>query len=252
MSNEPIIFYDIPSTAPGCAWSPNTWIIRYALNLKGLEYKTVWVEYPDIADLCKRIGAAPSMIRKNGSPYYTLPVIEDPATGTVLSESLLITEYLDATYPGTHALIPPGTRTLQRSSYDHVTTASTEYIMPAVADILRPRSKGYFVRTREESFGKKLADMTPTGEAHEIAWKELEAGFGRVSSWMKDDMFVMGDVVSYADLVVAGEFQWFKKSFGEESDKWKDMLTWQGGRWAKLVNNLQKYEGPAEEAPISE
>ena len=25
---EPIVFYDIPNTTPGCAWSPNTWKTR--------------------------------------------------------------------------------------------------------------------------------------------------------------------------------------------------------------------------------
>jgi len=251
MSNEPILLYDIPSKAPGCAWSPNTWIIRYALNFKGLAYKTVWVEYPDIADVCKQIGAEHSMIRKNGNPYYSLPVIQDPKTNAVISESLRIAEYLDATYPGTQKLIPAGTRTLQRSfrvAYDVTTDASTQFIMPAVAGILLPRSKEYFVRTREAAFGKKLPDMAPTGEAREVAWKEFEAGLGKVSAWMKeDDLFFMGDTVSYADFVVAGEMQWFMKGFGEESVEWRDMLAWQGGRWAKLLDNLKKYEGPAEE-----
>ena len=27
-----IIFYDIPSTLPGKAWSPNTWKTRYVMN----------------------------------------------------------------------------------------------------------------------------------------------------------------------------------------------------------------------------
>ncbi|KAJ7782277.1 hypothetical protein DFH07DRAFT_318531 [Mycena maculata] len=253
MSNEPILFYDIPSTAPGCAWSPATWRIRYALNLKGLKYKTVWVEYPDIADLCKRIGAAPSMIRKNGSPYYSLPVIEDPNTGTVLSDSPLIAEYLDAAYPDTHRLIPPGTRTLQKSfsaAYDDATDPVVSFIVPAVARILRPRSEEYFIRTREADFGKKLTEMEPTGEEYDVAWKAFETGLGKVSAWMKaDEPFVMGDVISFADLVVAGEMQWFMKAFGEGSDKWKDMLSWHNGRWAKLIDNLKKYEGPAEETP---
>ncbi|KAJ7505487.1 glutathione S-transferase [Mycena galericulata] len=255
-SNEPIIFYDIPSTAPGCAWSPNTWKVRYALNYKGLAYKTVWVEYPDIADHCKSIGAEHTMIRKDGTPYYSLPVIQDPKTGTIVSDSTSIIEYLDATYPDTPRVIPVGTRTLQKSfqvAYDRATEAATQFIIPAVAAILSPRSQEYFVRTREASFRKKLSDIAPTGEAHQKAWKEFEEGLGRIDSWMKEeDLFIMGNIVSIADFLVAGELQWFMKGFGEESDKWKDMLTWHGGRWAKLLSNLKKYEGPAEEMPSFE
>ncbi|KAJ7134418.1 glutathione S-transferase [Mycena epipterygia] len=254
MSNEPILFYDIPSTAPGCAWSPNTWKIRYALNLKGLAYKTVWVEYPDIEDRCKAIGAAPTMIRKNGTPYYSLPVIQDPKTGVVVSDSDAIAEYLDSTYPDTPVLLPVGTHTLQKTfrvAYDRATDSMIPYIMPAVAGILRPRSEEYFVRTREASFGKKLSDMAPTGEAHEAAWKEVEEGFGKVNRWFKEgDQFVMGDVLSLADLLIAGELQWFMKGFGEDSDKWKDMMAWHGGRWARLFSNLKKYEGPIEDIGI--
>ncbi|KAJ7505494.1 glutathione S-transferase [Mycena galericulata] len=252
-SNEHIIFYDIPSTAPGCAWSPSTWKVRYALNYKGLAYKTVWVEYPDIADLCKKIGAEPAMICQDGTPHYTLPVIQDPKTGTVLSESLHIAEYLDSTYPDTPKVIPTGTFTLQKSfqvSCDQATNASTQFIIPAIAGILLPRSKEYYVRTREVRFGKKLSDVVPAGEAHETAWKEFEEGLGRIDSWMKEeDLFIMGDTPSFADLAITGKLQWFRKGFGEDSDKWKDIMAWHGGRWAKLLNNLKKYEGPADAIP---
>ncbi|KAJ6557293.1 hypothetical protein DFH09DRAFT_541899 [Mycena vulgaris] len=251
MSIKPIVFYDIPSTAPGCVWSPNTWIIRYALNFKGLPYSTTWVEYPDIADVCKAIGAEPSMIRKNGTPYYSLPVIRDPNTGTVVSDSARIAEYLDATYPDTPKLIPAGTRTLQkafRAAFDNASGPIAPYIIPAIAGILRPRSEEYFVRTREEHFKKKLADLVPTGEAHEIAWKEVEAGYGKIHGWMLEgDPFVMGETISLADFCVAGEMQWCMTGFGADSDKWKDMMTWHGGRWARLIDALKKYEGPVEE-----
>ncbi|KAJ7935455.1 hypothetical protein B0H13DRAFT_2226904 [Mycena leptocephala] len=236
MSNEPIIFYDIPSKAPGCTWSPNTWKIRYAFNLKGLAYKTVWVEYPDIMDLCKSIGAEPTMIRKNGTPTILYP----------------IADYLDSTYPDTPKVIPAGTHALQKAfrvAYAEASDPLIPYIIPAIANILRPKSEEYYVRTREVSFGKKLVDMVPTGEAHKVAWKEVEAGFGKVDRWLNEGAnegapFVMGDQVSFADFTIAGELQWCMKGFGEDSDLWKDMMTWHGGRWAKLINSLKKYEGP--------
>ncbi|KAJ7065898.1 hypothetical protein B0H15DRAFT_1028091 [Mycena belliarum] len=251
MSTQPIIFYDIPSTAPGCAWSPNTWKIRYAFNLKGLPYKTTWIEYPDIADLCKSIGAEPTMIRKDGSPYYSLPVIKDPNTGAVVSDSARIADYLDATYPNLPKLMPAGTETLQRGfrvAAESATDPLTPYVIPAVAHILHPRSKEYFVRTREERFGKKLEDVVPTGEAHDVAWKALEAGYAKINGWTTPGSpFVMGDTVSYADLVIAAELQWCLKAFGANSDSWKGMMAWHEGRWARLISDLQRYEGPNED-----
>lgn len=126
--------------------------------------------------------------------------------------------------------------------------------MPAVAKILRPKSEEYFVRTREVSFGKKLVDMTPTGEAHKLAWKEVESGFGKVDRWLNDGPnegapFVMGDQISFSDFMIAGELQWCLTAFGEDSELWRDMMVWHGGRWAKLFNNLKKYEGPLEDMP---
>ncbi|KAJ8699426.1 hypothetical protein PTI98_002541 [Pleurotus ostreatus] len=68
-----IIFYDIPSSLEPQAWSHNTWRVRYALNIKGIPYQTVWVEYPDIEAVCKKIGASPT---GEEAPHYTLPVIK--------------------------------------------------------------------------------------------------------------------------------------------------------------------------------
>ncbi|KAJ7645638.1 hypothetical protein DFH06DRAFT_1212010 [Mycena polygramma] len=252
MSNDPIILYDIPSKAAGCAWSPNTWKIRYSLNYKGLAYTTVWIEYPDIEALYKKIGAEPPEVHDNGKPYYCLPVIQDPNTGAVVSDSARIAYYLDSTYPDTPELIPAGTHVLQkvfRVASDATRERLIPYVLPAVAKILRRPSKEYYVRTREERFGKKLENVVPTGEAHEVAWKAVEEGYGKLDRWLNEGMnegapFVMGDKVSFADFAIAGDLQWCMRGFGEDSNQWKDMMTWHGGRWAKLIDNLKKYEGP--------
>lgn len=104
---------------------------RYALNFKGLSYTTVWVEYPDIKvpensksvvdvflganapqALCIEIGAEPTAKDGEGKDLYTLPVIKDPNTGKVVSDSNRIAAYLDEIYPE-HPLVPSGTSGLQ-------------------------------------------------------------------------------------------------------------------------------------------
>lgn len=43
-----ITLYDLDCKGRRACWSPNTWKIRYVLNLKNLDYDTIWLELPDI------------------------------------------------------------------------------------------------------------------------------------------------------------------------------------------------------------
>lgn len=102
---------------------------RFALNFKGLAYRTVWVEYPDIgkvirpcraqtrliqcpATVAQKIGAkpAPTIV---GISMPTVPMIYDPSTDTAMSDSSEIVKYLDKQYPSETAIIPAGTDALQ-------------------------------------------------------------------------------------------------------------------------------------------
>jgi glutathione S-transferase len=85
------------------------------LNYKRIPYKTVWVEYPYIKPLYLELKQEPTTIA-NGKPEYTLPAIHDPNTGTFVSDSFRIAQYLDKTYPD-RPLIPEGTAGLQ-SAFD--------------------------------------------------------------------------------------------------------------------------------------
>lgn len=245
---EMIILYDIPSTIPGQAWSPNPWKTRYCLNYKGLAYKTVWVEYPDIEAHSKKIGTLPTDV-KTGKPYYSLPAIYDPKTKTALAESALIAEYLDATYPDTPRLFPPRTHPLQHafvSAFMPTLSALWQFALPAVNTILNPPSQEYFRRTREVVFGKKLEDVIPTGRAAEEEWAKVKAGFDIVDGWLQkgevDGPYLYGQEPVFADFVVASFILWVRKLWGADSQKWKDIMSWNDGRWEALIQGLEKYE----------
>ncbi|KAF8979309.1 hypothetical protein BDQ17DRAFT_1215757, partial [Cyathus striatus] len=107
-----LTFYDIPSKVPGQAWSPTNWKVRFILNYKQLEYKTEWIEYPDIEAFCKQHGIPPTATKLDGTGYYTLPAIHDEKTGIYKADTIPIAQYLDMTYPDTPAVIPSGTETL--------------------------------------------------------------------------------------------------------------------------------------------
>ncbi|KAJ7492031.1 hypothetical protein FB451DRAFT_1021747 [Mycena latifolia] len=245
-SSSLITLYDIDSSVPGRAWSPNTAKARYALNFKGLPFKTVWVEHPDIEAVCKKIGAKPT---SPGGLQYTLPVIHDPSTDTVVSDSIEIARYLDATYPDRPRLIPVGTAALHYAFTDaHAATLGPlyAYALPATLPILHPVGQDYFRRTREELVfgGRRLEDVMPTGEAHVAMWQKVKDGLGVVDGWIskngESSRFVMGDEMCYADITVGGYLRWAKLVLGREL--WEEIMGWHGGRWSNLMSALEKYE----------
>ncbi|PPR00407.1 hypothetical protein CVT26_009692 [Gymnopilus dilepis] len=244
-----IIFYDIPSAAPENAWSPNTWKTRFALNYKGIPYKTEWVEYPDIEAHCIKLGIDATQKKADGKPLYTLPAIHDTSTGAYIADSLKIAEYLDKTYPDTPRLFPNNTVGLQVAFVEAFVSnlsALWQFALPAVNKILNPSSEAYFRRTREAMFGKTMEDLTPTGEAGAAEWAKFEKGLGNVNEWYNKNggkgPFLLGETPSWGDLVVASYLIWLRIIFGAESRQWKDISSWHGGRWKTLLDSLKEYQ----------
>ncbi|KAF9041079.1 hypothetical protein BDZ89DRAFT_1060370 [Hymenopellis radicata] len=232
MSSSPsLTLYDIPSKSPQQPWSPNTWKTRYALNYKGLPHQTVWVEYPDIADLYKKNGAEACEI-KNGAPHYTLPLLHDASTGKFVSDSTAIAQYLEATYPDTPRLFPEGSSPILARFRDELKDKLGNlrlFAYPKTYKVLNPSSAEYFRRARELEFGKRLED--------------IKAGMGDVAGWMKKDgKFFLGDTLCYADILAASYLMWIRAIFGKGSEEWADIMTWQDGRWATFMKDMEKYE----------
>ncbi|PSR72270.1 hypothetical protein PHLCEN_2v11862 [Hermanssonia centrifuga] len=244
--SAPIVLYDIPATDPKRkAWSPNTWKVRYSLSFKGLPYKTEWVEYPDIEPLCIKIGAPATSTKADGRPYYTLPVIYDPSTKSVVADSLNIVRYLDKTYPDTPKLLPTGTEAFQAAFLDSAWPSIGFHVFKIIISRtctgLNEPSQTYFRTTREQTFGKKLEDV-----GGEEAWKELDAGLGKLDSWLsangpgKDNLFT-GDTITLSDFQVASLLTWAKVVCGEDSEDWKRLAGLQNGKWEGYLAQFEKY-----------
>ncbi|KAG6872892.1 hypothetical protein C0995_005597 [Termitomyces sp. Mi166 len=245
---EPIIFYDIASTIPGQCWSSNLWKTRYSLNFKRLPYKTEWVEYPDIAPMSKKMGFLPTAMHGE-NPYYSLPAIYDPNHSTLLSDSALIAQYLDKAYPNTPKLFPPGSHALQYAFIDalgYKLEPIRAFALPASHAILNPRSKEYFRRTREAHFGKPLEDIAPKGEVAIEEWAKVEKGLNDVAVWLEkgkeNGPYFLGQEPAFVDFVLAAHLLYYKKIWGVDSQQWKDISTWDNGRWERLVKDFEKYE----------
>ncbi|KAF7302521.1 hypothetical protein HMN09_00886500 [Mycena chlorophos] len=236
-----IVLYDIASTL-GTTFSPNVAKTRYCLNVKKLRFTTVWLEYAEIAPLCKKIGAKPT-----SDDHYTLPVIYDPTTDTAIAGSLEIAFYLDSTYPESVQLISPGTEALHYAftdAFQALLAPLETYALPATLKVVNSTSQEYFDRTRGRRLGvERLADAIPVaGSDSDVAsWKQFKGIFDHINGWFaKSGLYFGGDKLCYADITVAAYLRWIRLVL--DKYRWEDISGWHGGRWRRLMVEMERYE----------
>lgn len=218
---------------------------RYALNIKGLTYKTVWVEFPDIEAVAKQINAK-ALYERDGAPLYTLPMLFDHTTGRAVTDSWNIVKYLDETYPATYAVIPRGTAVLQKA-FQEVVEAKLQigiflYTVMQTSSQMNPRSREWYRRTREAELGRTLEEVGPEGSEERVRlWKNIIDVFSQVSLWMKENeegtVFVCGKRPTFSDFVIVSHLTWVKRVLGPQSKEYQELMTANGGIWASLAGS---------------
>jgi len=217
---------------------------RYCLNYKALPYRTEWIEYPDIKALCLKLGAPSNHFEDDGiTPLYTLPVIYDPVSNSVISESFNIAVYLDTQYPDTPRVLPHGTRALQHAFAQQVSYRTAPnlrgFIDTAVLEKLPERSQEFYQSTRDVS--------APRGEDAVTRWDAFQKGLSSINKHYTEAReeiggdFLCENTPTFADFAVASALQWCYRGFGSESEQWKDIASWQEGKWAGFLQSLNKY-----------
>ncbi|KAJ7597745.1 hypothetical protein C8J56DRAFT_1012002 [Mycena floridula] len=221
---------------------------RLTLNYKGLPYRTVWLEYPEIKELSISLGAESTITLPNGDQVYTLPLIHDLSTGAVVSDSAKIAKYLDEQYPETPKVFAPGTDGLYEAFLEAFMTViyppTWPLLFPYFPKILNPPSLEYYRKTREPRLGKTLEGMRPGTEEEKVEqWKKAEVAFGKMAKWMpKDSLFIMGgDKPTLPDFVIGAALVGYRLIFGAESEEWKLMEKFDDGRWARTLRAWDKY-----------
>ncbi|KAF9063083.1 hypothetical protein BDP27DRAFT_1335619 [Rhodocollybia butyracea] len=241
-----ITLYDFDSKTKH-PWNVSVWKARYSLNFKKVPYKTIWIEYPDIEPTMKKLGARPTSLRGDGSPMYTLPVIHDDSTGAIISDSALIAEYLDKTYPTSTELIPRGTHTLQAAFRGLIESKMFPLGLLVVPELIREVVNGpsaeYMTSHYLPKFGiSDLATWTLSEEQRIAEWDKVKELLGSVHVMMKaEDKWIMGDEISFADFAVASVFEMIKAAVGKGSEDWKRVLSWHDGRWDRMMTELERY-----------
>ncbi|EGN94156.1 hypothetical protein SERLA73DRAFT_78076 [Serpula lacrymans var. lacrymans S7.3] len=243
--SQPIILYDLPGKVPGKALSGNIFKTRYTLAYKGLVFQSVWIESQDIEERMKAIGAKPTGRKPDGSgDFYTLPTIQDPSTGAVVSDSFAIAEYLEKTYPSKPTVFPRNTKALIsafESAFMNTLGPAFPVMNVVVAPKLYPKNEEYFKKQAEVRFGVKWEDISPVGPKRDADWKNTKAAFGIIDGWYSKSggKWIMGDTFSYADILVAAWMRCFSVAF--DKDQWEEVKSWNGGRWDDIVEEINKY-----------
>lgn len=112
-------------------------------------------------------------------------------------------------------------------------------VMRPTLDTLNEASRDYFEST-------KPCTPLPSGDGLKELWGNLESGFGTVDGWYAKNpagqTFFAGQEATFADVVIAARLIWIRQIWGEDSAEWKNVLTWHGGRWAKLMEAMKPFE----------
>lgn len=265
-----IVFYDIamrPPVEKNCC-SVNPWKTRLALNFKGVPYSTSWVPLPDIAKVRSSLKVPPCRKFADGSDFFTLPIIEDHATNSLVGDSFDIAVYLQKTYPNSGAgdLFPPQTldyiftppsaiavplsdcREGEFSEYAkfnmYVDAAFSTHVQlsvqcfpfdPATAEI----SKAEFARRAGVS---SWDDFSLVGEAREKTKESFRKTLGELAKIFQKDTsgpFVLGTKASYADLIVGGWLRLMRATLPES--EWEELRSWHDGIFGQLHDALEVY-----------
>ncbi|KEY66741.1 hypothetical protein S7711_06787 [Stachybotrys chartarum IBT 7711] len=240
MSTQKFVLYDLPSkdTATPKCWSLNPWKIRLALNYKGVEYETQWLEYPDIAPTLKGMGVPPGADEKTP---YTIPAVRFP-DGTFAMDSKAIYPEIERRYPSPAYPSVPSDDAATQQTYQF-TSACLSALAPVVLPII-PRSilseysAEYFQRTRKQWFGMSL-DELEAQKGGDDAWARSKESFGQAAALLKKNggPFLLGQQFSWADCIFAGFLHFLKRAVGPEGfkrlEEWPEIIAYYDacGKW---------------------
>jgi len=269
MISETLILYDIASAPPSRTFAPNPWKTRFALNFLGIPYRTQWVDMPDISALRTKLQVPANRTLPDGTPFHTLPVVQDPRTGVVIGDSFEIACYLDHTYPNGPRLFRPLTTGLTAAFNAQVDSIFTKAAGVCGPLPLNPATAEASYTMFAQRFGvMSLAELQPSREQHEAMMTGLGAALGELAKayrhtggttdhvWRaggsdpaqsqrppegreEAGVFLDGDGPAYADFIVGAWLRMFFESMRPED--WQRLRSWQGGFWGKVFDALEPW-----------
>lgn len=209
----PVTLYDLPSKPPNKSWSLNPWKTRLALNYKGVEYQTDWIEYPDLEPTFKSFSLPPNGPADTGySVDYTSPALRFD-DGTVVMDSWKIIHEIEKRYPAPSLHLDEPIVEWIRLHISKLQKPLSPNVIPKVSrNLLNEPSRVFFERTRHVRFGMPLADYEKE-RGGEKPWEEVKEPAEEVAERLRKNggPFFLGEQVSYADFIFVGFLHFLKR-----------------------------------------
>ena len=164
-------------------------IARLLLNLKGIPYKTEWLEYPDIAPTLKSFGIPPN---EPPDTAYTCPAIR--ISDKYVMDSRKIADVLEKEYPSPPLhLDSPIVKKVEELFPQCIRPLRPVFLPKVARTVLSPRSAEYFSRTRAELSGMDLWQLEKE-KGGESAWQACESKWKELGTLLKAEggPFFMG------------------------------------------------------------
>jgi glutathione S-transferase len=269
--SKSLVLYDISSPKQPRSYAPNPSKARLALNFKGVPFKTTWVDIIDIPDVRKGLGCPATRKLDDGSDFYTLPMLQDPASGKVFGDTFDIANFLEDTFPNSGGSLFPSNTTRTGLDYESPAKDTLFYAPITTNQGSKNEAYAYFNLHIDATFSAHMVlygQYLPLNPETAEAVKALFCKRAHLSSW--DDICVQGEAreqlkatfkasleslaqlfmvhetgpylegkeATYADLIVGGWLNMLSSVMPE--DEWKDFRAWHGGVFARLHDILQE------------
>ncbi|KAJ5633372.1 hypothetical protein N7490_009711 [Penicillium lividum] len=222
---------------------------------------------PNIAKVRKEIGAAPSRKFADGSDYYTLPVLTDSTTKSVLGDSFDIAIYLHKQYPDSGAgdLLPPQKLDFtykhdapflvplserEEGEFGEYVRFNTNVDTVFTAHVMLMGTGMQFDPAYEEEIGAMFAKRAGVKSLEPFVFGEEDRA--KMMSSFREALadlaklldresgpFILGQRTSYADCIVGGWLKMMHMTL--PIHEWEEAMGWYGGVFDRLYQGLQRF-----------
>ena len=162
-----------------------------------------------------------------------------------MPESSDIVQYLDKQYPSSPRVITPGTLAFETAYYKYFQTGvRSKWPSPIhqyLYETISPESAAFIKKSREATYGDTLANLAKNPQSHWDAYKDAFGSIALPIYEKAEGIFLKGSEPGWADFVTASALMSIKLIYGAGSEEWKYIETWHGGRWTKLIKDLEPY-----------
>lgn len=186
-----IKLYELRGKDPKYLWSSNPWKARMCLKLKGIEFESAPLTYPEIHAIL------PGILHKEKG--CTVPVLVDGEN--VIQDSFKIAQYLEEKYTG--ASIFQGNLALHEFIYNWIAEIKEPLFKLVILDIankLDDESKEYYIKKNTALYGDlRIAAL----KDREVNVKQIQRNLNLLLGNLQRSTFLSGETIGWTDITLA-------------------------------------------------